>query len=484
MTRPLLHFLVRVPLYTVLGLFALAINPFGINEKADQASQDAFYRVIAPLYESTARDEIVVVLLNDRSIEELYQTRTIGANEWPLLYSDHGLILERIASYKPRALFVDIYFKKERSTDPSLTRMLQRVQRSNERYGTRFLFAGGYSDEQWSPIQQRLNNHAVLTVNGWQGYGSAYPLRDVGHSTVAYDLYRIACLVDKPLAACQQPPAAVTDEGMALSVRWGSKPAPAVFPEFLAEQCEEDQGTVVELLKETLWGLVNGLQGSNESGKRRVRCPYHSILFAEDIMHVHKQGSAEQRQRLAEALQEKVVLYAVDLEGLHDIVVSPVHGRLPGVMMNAMALDNLMTYGAGFTRASDEVMERLNYGAWFLVVLILSGVLYWLERRDQEQQLAGDVPQERFVHSRKLVYLVGVVTVASLSLIMFVVLNYEPMNSLGYLGIGVFVGELVHSNTSGKLIAWAERYRDCVRQKGEPGAWLCCLRINNKKEGW
>ncbi len=135
-------FVVRWLFYSFLGVGILTLNPFGLGDVADQASQDAFYKVMAPLYQSSAQKDILVVLQNDRTIDALHSQGAIRANEWPLLYQDHGVILERLGRYNARAVFVDVYFKKERSIDSSLPRMERRLQRVQESFKTRYLFAG------------------------------------------------------------------------------------------------------------------------------------------------------------------------------------------------------------------------------------------------------------------------------------------------------------------------------------------------------
>ena len=479
MNLPLWHFWIRLPLYTVLGLIGLLMNPFGISDITDQASQDAFYRVIAPTYDrhpynERARNEIVVVLIDENAIAQMYERHAIGANEWPLLYSDHGAILERILAFDPRAVFADIYFKKERSTDGSFNRMLRRLQRAEQRHHAPVIFAGGYADEVPSPIQRKLAKVGTLSVNGWQDFGSAYPLRLPGRNqvrdTVAYQLYRIACLGENPRPGCARPLATNIAEGTALSVRWGSAPARPVLPEYVNSRCDDTPGTLPFMVRETVLGMLTGLVGGVDD-ELRVRCPYHQTLFAHELMHIARDGSEEERRQLSAALKDRIVLLGITLEGLHDNVVSPVHGLIPSVMLHAMALDNLMVYGAGFTRAADDFLDWINYGAWFVVVLIVCSVLYLIERWEQARP-GGETPG---AHSRKLVYVTALGAVIVLSLLMFAVLNYEPINSIGFLGIAVLVGEMVHGGTSERLIGLFMRYRHCVRTNRRSLCWFRCL---------
>lgn len=49
-------------------------------------------------------------------------------------------------------------------------------------------------------------------------------------------------------------------------------------------------------------------------------------------------------------LRERIVFVGVNLPALNGRVISPVQGQLPGVYFHAVALDNLITYGANYPR--------------------------------------------------------------------------------------------------------------------------------------
>jgi CHASE2 domain-containing sensor protein len=188
--NPYAKLVVRFIAYSAIGLFFLVFNPFGIGDKTDQATQDALYKIAAPYYKSSAQQDIVVVLINQHSIDELYARKAIQANEWPVRYRDHAYLLSRILKYQPRSVFVDIYFKKERSTDDSFKQFTRMTGRMSEKHGTPLLFAGGYHDEEYTDIQRQLAEVGELVITGWQEYGQAYPLKDEKSMTAAYRMYQ------------------------------------------------------------------------------------------------------------------------------------------------------------------------------------------------------------------------------------------------------------------------------------------------------
>lgn len=445
--------LLRILLYSLLGLFFLSFNPFGIGDQTDQASQNALYKVLAPYYRSRAREDIVVVLINQASITELFDFGALEANEWPLRYSDHSSLLSRILPYQPRAVFVDIYFKHERSTDPSLGRFIRRLQRQSERHGVPLLFAAGYHDETRSSMQDKLGELGDLVLSGWEGYGTTYPLLDGGQETAAYRLYRYACLNEDSLPGCARPLAKKVMEGDAVSVLWGSTPAAPVFPEFSSEACAPFASSALEVGRQVLYGLVEGLVNYEGSGgPTDARCAYHPVISLDEVVHVGKAGSEDQQQRLEKLFRGKIVLYGLSLEGVRDEVESPVHGQLPGVFFHAMALDNLMYHGEGYIKAADEKVHRISQWLWLTLVAIFSGLLMYFEGRglsfhSEKVRYAGRHQISMFV-----MLVVPTLLIAFISLVMFVGLRYEPLNSLGFIAMIAVSSALIRSEFAERLM--------------------------------
>jgi len=446
---------------------ALAANPFGINDKTDKASQDAIYKVIAPLYESKAKDDIVVVLVDDNAITELYEHGITNANEWPLLYEDHATILSRVARYGAKAVFVDVYFKRKRSTDNTFDRFKRRIQHHQEKYKTAFIFAGGYADETFSPLQKELSSIATLSVNGWGDYGDAYPLKDKDQHSVAFDLYSIACLQGSPLASCTEQTLLKQQvkNGDAVSVRWGSQPAKPAFPEFVTGICTAETNSVLSMFQQILKGLVNDIYNYGEPDDGEVRCPYQQVLLADNLMYIDKYGSPEQKTHLGNLLKNKLVFYGVQLEGLHDTIISPAHGALPGVMFHAMALDNLMTYGNRYIKGQSNIVDALSYLAWAMLVLTIAGMLLWMETRTHNFTQTIDTKnsaREHWVtklhhlaHLRWPINVAGLIVVILFSYVQFAYMRYEPLNSLSFLALTGLISQLVHNDVSGHFYSWA-----------------------------
>ncbi|MFQ5642551.1 MAG: CHASE2 domain-containing protein [Thiogranum sp.] len=484
-TSPFARFVVRIVAYSLLGLFFLEFNPFGIDDKTDQATQDALYRVAAPFYESKAQQDVVVVLINQNSVTELYDREAIEANEWPIRYRDHAYLLSRIMKYRPRAVFVDVYFKQERSTDDSFDQFKRLLGRMSDRYETPLLFAGGYRDERHTVIQRKLGRLGEMVLNGWEGYGRTYPLKlkepadtmtgnwdDHGQAsapdnavrlTAAYRLYQLAC-GEKPLASCEGRPvndAAITD-GKAMSVLWGSRPANVVFREFSQSVCPDWGGKVMEVFRQIGRGISKGLYEGE--GSVNTQCSYHSVIYADELVYIDKAGLETQKQALAAALRDKIVMYGVSLEGLHDSVYSPAHGQLPSVFFHAMALDNLMHYGDRYIRASGSLVDRINQGIWLAMTLLFSLVLYVFERRGfrfggEQDHLAGGDDFACHISAFWL-FMAAALFIIAAPILIFWWGRYEPLNSIGFLVLIGVSSWLVHSDFAErvlKMIGWSWR---------------------------
>jgi len=452
-TSPSAKLVVRILAYSLLGWFFLEFNPFGISDITDQATQDALYKVTAPYYRSDAQQDVVVILVNEESIAELYDREVIEANEWPIRYRDHAYLLSRILKYRPKAVFVDIYFKQERSTDDSFEQFKRLAGRMSDKYESPLLFAGGYQDEEYTEIQRSLGQLGELVVNGWEGYGQAYPLNDNRHLTAAYRLYKLACLEDSPLDSCEPPR---IDEyaigaGTAMSVRWGSRPAQVVFPEFSQSVCTDRSGSVIEVGRQLWFGLIEGLVSYDDSESPvEAQCGYHPVIYADELVYIDKHGSDAQKQRLEAALGNKVVMYGLSLEGLHDNTYSPVHGQLPGVFFHAMALDNLMHYGADYVRAADDRIALINLYIWILITVTFSLVLFYYDRKgacfgSESEKLAGDAGPVCHIPALRLL-VIATLMIIIISVLLFWLMRYEPLNSVGFLVLIGVSSWLVHSD--------------------------------------
>lgn len=363
----------RAIIYGLVSLLVIQLDLFGLSSKSDEAFRDVLYRVSAPLYEDVAREDIVVVLLTEDGTEKLHteklvqpdgSKRTIfDANEWPITYRDHGEILSTILNYEPRSVFVDIYFRQERSLDESSDEFLNYVSDMSSLFDVNVYFAGGYPTSvetnsgkyQHTDFQNKINSMFEMPINGWYGEKNTYPLSINNQLTAAAKLYQDACLGVLPLDGCNENKVDISRPAPAISVLWGAYP-PSKSMNTIKNDCD------YSYFKD----LKTGVLGDNSGAK----CPFHQVIFASHLKIKHLNGEFEE---LNELLNNKIVLYSVDYLGLGDYVDSPVHGNLPGVHFHAMALDNLISLGDSYIKSSlDHAAKLLHLLALLIIPFSLS----------------------------------------------------------------------------------------------------------------
>jgi hypothetical protein len=93
----------------VLVVATAVVNPLNVVSATDKASQDIFFRYIAPLY-GKAEQPITVILLDDDFVE------AIDAS-WPVPHRTMTNFLKILYCYEPKGIFFDLLFTHEHSSD-------------------------------------------------------------------------------------------------------------------------------------------------------------------------------------------------------------------------------------------------------------------------------------------------------------------------------------------------------------------------------
>jgi hypothetical protein len=189
-------------------------------------------------------------------------------------------------------------------------------------------------------------------------------------------------------------------------------------------------------------------------GNGAVGCPYTDTVPAEFLF-----GSPEDvREIVGPLIKDRIVLLGVAYSGSNDLVPTPIHGRLPGVYLHAMALDNLITQDGGYIRKPPDLQDKDDPGYWLLGSLSVASVLevisiqlmqwIYVRLRSGEDRIRDRArrPDEEggspFLRNLSATMLTGpallVAMAFSASLIAWLiatVLLYPPVNWLGILGV-------------------------------------------------
>lgn len=426
-----------------LGTAVLAekLDPFGVLKAIDQYSQIIVDRIAAPLYGSPAQDRIAVVLID----EETLQARETA---WPPRYTYYEEVIRRILKHRPRAIFMDILLEEQRVYDDSLPQAREALADNIAEAGIPVVFALSQPGRRTlfgdipgvdTAIASWANtdgDYPLIVTPGttWRDggvkSGSTAPSAECdperGTATVVTRLYHLACSRGP---GCIEPSELLAGPALCkpMVVHWGRALAPVMTERELlpVASCDLAQaGLSHRLLAMVQSLLASAMAGIDEGAVENVRqpCPYTVTVKEHDLAD----------PKVAGVLEDRIVLVGTHLDGLHDLVTSPVHGKLPGVYLHAMALDNLMTWGRDYYSRSDNVVSILI--ALALITALLMSLLLRIRPPRTELWLR----------------LLALTIVLVPSLILYFVLRQPPLDWLGLLLLFEMIRQLMRQSVDTK----------------------------------
>lgn len=380
---------------------------FGFGQTGDKYSAGLLNLAVsmAGLYPSSARDEMLVITVDDDTLAAAHQS-------YPPDHAFHAQMLEKILRYQPRAIMLDITFETDRGEGtrkllevlakrdpgipiyvaadrpaqdgdpgilPALSKLVTQVdvQRAidtsrSDRYclvpaATRDHLCWGDdaepADSLPTPFARRLSAAYQIYLDFCKGHPERVCRRDAPAPTV----------VEWPLRATR------------FELLWGYYPPPAIGPNRGRSECGIDDGSFGASIRGYGATLLDFLQ--NGVNALRSVCPYtpsvSALAFlAEDRPKLKLRpaspgdggtaaAKARARTDLASDVKGRFVFYGFALKGSPDVIRPPTHVALPGIFLHAMALDNLLTYGDHYK--SD--MARLG-GGWRLPAATVNLLLF------------------------------------------------------------------------------------------------------------
>ncbi|TFW13730.1 CHASE2 domain-containing protein [Massilia arenosa] len=310
-------------------LLALTVHQFFGEEFATRQQARIYAPAAGEVYGEGARDQVRVLLIDDAAL-------AAAGQEWPARYSYSARLLRALTAYEPKAVFFDIHYSARRD-DPSLAAFTEQLCATRQAGIPLFLAAVRDRDDRY-PLRPELD-----ALDG----------RCLGKVAVRYapdEVDRVAW--SYPLAAAMPaggaaalPPAAVALAGVAgvhphdaaepMALVWGNRAAAhgVGWADAHGERyCRPAHG----------WGelVPRGIRQAWFHDAEKPVCVYSETIRAGELLAT----SGEEHARLMRELKGKIVLVGLALSDSNDLVLSPIHGRVPGVYLHAMALDNLLAF--------------------------------------------------------------------------------------------------------------------------------------------
>ncbi len=372
------------------------LDPLGVKTAAALHSETIFMRLIGgPWYQSEAQDKITVVLIDDNYIEQV-------GEHWPMSYIQQELLISDILAYKPQAIFLDLLYRHKHGADADVQQLVGTIRQSqvNDTTSTTVPIFIPYMVKDIEGLNtcnsdkhnQQYNAESIVLKNsvikemqlsgakeayiGWTGCGNRYPsfiLGDAQYKTPSFALYQSSC---KKLGDLSKNCANTEKQNFnafadPMVVRWGlgvsEEHQSALSKAGITCLTIDEDNKLKYFWSQLLRMLGQSFSSTVERGKAE-RCTYTDTVHATWFLGM----SPEIRAYMKEMIEDRIVLVGTQIEGVHDYVISPVNGKVPGVYLLAMALDNYYEYG------SDYFKEMNGWLAAIVEIILLFGITFFV----------------------------------------------------------------------------------------------------------
>lgn len=330
-------------LHATVWLAVLRADPFGMSTAADRVSESVFLRLYPVMYPGAWREKVHVVMIDEAQLP--LPVGEGASSEWPIRFEDHAALIKRLVGFKPKAVFVDVLFDTKKGRDPQvLADLIGELPSSSPVVFAAYRDAAKQA-QIIEPLRALPYEGKRPALNGFVELTAPmnhYQLGDgEGRLSAAAAIYNATL---DPAKLSER----LTRETSDMLLAWGNtlSEANARFSECAAivdapESRWHALATAVQAGLERAFS--DGAVDEKVSWERLQPCPYHSETAAREVFSAPPSV-------LAQRFEGAYVFVGAAISGSGDMVVSPVHGQLPGVYLHAMALDNLLTFkGAPLT---------------------------------------------------------------------------------------------------------------------------------------
>jgi CHASE2 domain-containing protein len=298
----------------------------GISLHLTPWSQAIVNGIVKYAYPPTGQRDTTVVLFREENLAELGES-------FPVSYARHAEVLDALASYGPRAVFVDFAFIDARSPEDQ-TLLTRAICDLNARGKVPVYLAapapsGGRDDgARIAPVLLECAEAVNAQMDAERGVSGVLTYAHGGGTsgftwTPAFAMY-------DAYARAESKPRLSPEAAQPMEIIWGN----------LASDLNERWMRCTS--EGALRHLVNILRENPLAAKRT--CPHTNTISVLHLLGPHN-------DRVKEAVARKAIFYGGNFQMVGDRVISPVYDDLPGVYLHAMAYDNLVTFTAAYKRA-------------------------------------------------------------------------------------------------------------------------------------
>ncbi|MBL1430288.1 MAG: CHASE2 domain-containing protein [Robiginitomaculum sp.] len=377
-------------------LFGVAIDlfdSFGIEERSDNATSSALNSALSPTYGGVHREgqELITNVL----IQSSFLSRN-NIDYWPLTYQAQIDLVTHLASFDPKIIFLDFYYYTLQKCQRNLGSTLNCPEETLAARWGQTLDPSAYTGEFAAQLKKAAVNskgQAIPLILGPispsdpaftklrtafpVGQGSAgihipispqfaYQAYDKDKQLmVAFLIYQMLCQDLK--SGCKQPATELNKQTMA--IQWGfgnSALQQSIQPNHEGTICKGEgvSQRFLSGIQVIFRSLFQGaLQNPNHNKRSAdiVACTYHDTLSADQVSQAIDEGqNSGSHQLVSKALKNRVVMVGADISYLSDYFDSPVYGKVPGITVHSMALDNLISKGDNIQRFPKQVIWGLD----------------------------------------------------------------------------------------------------------------------------
>jgi CHASE2 domain-containing sensor protein len=316
---------VQSALLFLVGMVVLVFH--GLTFDLTPWSQVMMNHIVDSIYPDSGQNDTTVVLFQEKNLRELKAG-------YPVSYTLQAEVFEAIASYGPRAVFIDFVFMDRGDTEHLLKSMCKLYAVVEGR----LFMAAPLDDDKLASMQKMFRGCARLVTalmdpdTGVSGV-LTYCTGTWGLRGCEEGLDRRETFMDSPaVAMARHHVVGIAPEGAErMEILWPSTPS-ELNRRWM--KCDPEQPGVRRLLTRLKHGPL----------EVKEECAYTNTVSV-----AHLLGTFD--PDVERVIRGKAVFYGASFDASGDRVVSPTYHDLPGVYLHAMAYDNLVSLGGSYKRA-------------------------------------------------------------------------------------------------------------------------------------